>query len=64
MGSVVVDVDLTGSVLRWLETSPGDYKRISYGGDATSVEEFKQLLDAARTYGKPVYLRTSRSSIV
>lgn len=57
-------VDLTGSVLRWLETSPGYYKRISYGGDAASVEEFKQLLDAAKAYGKPVYLRTSRSSIV
>lgn len=57
-------VNLTVSVLRWLETSPGDYKRISYGGDAASVEEFKQLLNAAKEYGKPVYLRTSRSSIV
>lgn len=57
-------VNLTGSVLRWLETSPGDYKRISYGGDAASVEDFKQLLEAAKAYGKPVYLRTSRSSIV
>lgn len=54
----------TASVLRWLETSPGDYKRISYGGDSASVEEFKQLLDAAKAYGKPVYLRTSRSGIV
>ena len=57
-------VNLTSSVLRWLETSPGDYKRISYGGDAASVEEFKQLLEAAKAYGKPVYLRTSRSSVV
>lgn len=57
-------VNLAGSVLRWLEASSGDYKRISYGGDAASVEDFKQLLEAAKAYGKPVYLRTSRSSIV